>query len=221
MVMTAWGIWMNRNEVRHGKSRKPASVLARWTKEYLENYVMANHSPRPYKESVEATWQPPKPPWYEANMDGAIFSQQKETGIGVVIRDHHGVVVAALGKKLKALLGAIEVEAKAMKEAVNFTWDIGIRDCLFESDSLTVVNAMLRLTNPPSSIANIIARSLSLLYKFRDVNFSHVVRSGNKVAHTLVQFARGVSDHNAWVEETPGCIEHLVSQDVLFCLSMN
>ena len=118
MVMTAWGIWTNRNEVHPGKSRKRASVLARWTKEYLENYVMANHSPRPYKESVEATWQPPKPSWHEANMDDAIFSQQKETGIGVVIRDHHEAVVAALSKKLKALLGAIEVEAKAMEEAV-------------------------------------------------------------------------------------------------------
>ena len=158
---------------------------------------MANHSPRPYKESVEATWQPPKPSWHEANMDDAIFSQQKETGIVVVIRDHHGAVVAALSKKLKALLGTIEVEAKAMEEAVNFTWDIGIQDCLFESDSLTVVNAMLRLTDPPSSIANIIAGSLSLPYKFRDVNFSHVVRSGNKAAHTLAQFARGVSDQNA------------------------
>ena len=50
-----WGIWTNRNEVRHGKSRKPASVLDLWTKEYLENYVMANHSLRPYKEFVEAT----------------------------------------------------------------------------------------------------------------------------------------------------------------------
>ncbi|XP_050290377.1 uncharacterized protein LOC126728625 [Quercus robur] len=206
--MTAWGIWTNQNEVRHGKSRKPTSVLAQWTKEYLENYVMANHSTRPYKELVEATWQPPKPPWYKASMDGAVFSQQKETGIGVVIRDHHGAVVATLSKKLKASLGAIEVEAKAMEEAVNFTWDMGIRDCLFESDSLTVVNAMLCLIDPPSSIANIIAGSLSQLYELRDVNFSHVVRSGNKVAHTLAQFAKG--------EETPGCIEQLMSQYVLF-----
>ena len=137
---------------------------------------MANHSTRPYKESMEATWQPLKPPWYKANMDGAVFSRQKETRIGVVIRDHHGVVVAALSKKLKAPLGAIEVEEKAMEEAINFAWDMGIRDCLFESDSLTVVNAMLCLTDPPSSIANIIAGSLSQLYKFREVNFSYVVR---------------------------------------------
>ena len=161
LVVTTWGIWTNRNKVNHRKSRKPASVLARWTREYMENYVMANHSTRPYKESVEATWQPPKPPWYKANMDGAVFSQQKEAGIGVVIRDHHGVVVAALSKKLKAPLGAIEVEAKAMKEAVNFAWEMGIRDCLFESDSLTMVNGMLRLIDPPSSIVNIITGSLS------------------------------------------------------------
>ena len=43
MVMTAWGIWTNRNEVRHGKSGKPATVLARWTKNYLEEYLTANH----------------------------------------------------------------------------------------------------------------------------------------------------------------------------------
>ena len=216
LVMTTWGIWTNRNEVNHGKSRKPTSALARWTKEYLENYVMANHFTRPYKESVEATWQPPKPPWYKANMDGAVFSQQKEVGIGVVIRDHHRAVVATLSKKLKVPLGAIEVEAKAMEEAVNFAWEMGIRDCLFESDSLTVVNGMLRVTEPPSFITNIITGSLSQLYKFREVQFSHMVRSGNKTAHTLVQFAKGVSDQNAWVEEILGCIENLVSQDVMF-----
>ena len=216
MVTTAWGIWTNRNEVRHGKSRKPASILARWTKNYLEDYVMANHSTRAYKEATEATWQPPKPPWFKANMDGAVFAQQQEVGVGVVIRDHFDAVVAAVSKKLKAPLGALKVEAKAMEEAVTFAWDMGIRDCIFESDSLTVVNAMRRLTDPPSTIANNIAGSLSHLFKFRNVSFSHVPRSGNKAAHTLAQVARGVSALHAWVEETPSCIENVVSQDVMF-----
>ena len=56
LVITAWGIWMNWNEVRLGKSRKPAFVLARWTKEYLESYVVANHTNRPYKELEEVKW---------------------------------------------------------------------------------------------------------------------------------------------------------------------
>ena len=132
-----------------------------------------------------------------------------------MIRDNHGAVVAALSKKLKAPLGAIVVEAKAMEKAVNFVWDMGIRDYLFKSDSLTVVNAMLRLTEPPSSIANVITGSLSQLYRFREVNFHHVGRSGNKAAHTLAQFAKSMSDQTASVEEIPGCIERLVSQDVM------
>nr|POE65381.1 hypothetical protein CFP56_71824 [Quercus suber] len=48
MVTTAWGIWTNQNEVQHGKSRKLASELARWTKNYLEDYLIANHEVRPY-----------------------------------------------------------------------------------------------------------------------------------------------------------------------------
>ena len=91
---------------------------------------------------------------------------------------------------MKAPLGALKVEAKAMEEEITFAWDMGIRDCIFESDALTIVNAMLRLTNPPSSIANNIASSFSHLYQFHSIQFSHVPRSGNKVAHTLAQLAR-------------------------------
>ena len=135
MVMTAWGIWTNRNEVRHGKSGKPTTVLAWWTKNYLEEYLTANNDVRPYRELVEAMWQLPKPPWYKANLDSATFEHQKEARIGVVIWDHHGAVVAALSKKLKVPLGALEMEAKAMEEVVEFAWNMGIRDCVFESDA--------------------------------------------------------------------------------------
>ena len=74
---------------------------------------------------------------------------------------------------------------------------------------------MLRRTEAPSSIVNVISGSLSQLYRFREVNFHHVGRSGNKAAHTLAQFAKSVSDQTASVEEIPGCIESLVSQDVM------
>ena len=75
---------------------------------------------------------------------------------------------------------------------------------------------MLHLTDVPLSIANIVVGAVSHLHKFRSVQFCHVLRTGNKVAHTLAQFARGVSSLHAWVEETPSCFENLVAQDVMF-----
>ncbi|XP_075633817.1 uncharacterized protein LOC142606335 [Castanea sativa] len=55
-----------------------------------------------------------------------VLIPKNESGVEIVIRDHHGEVVAALSKKLQAPLGSLEVEAKVMEEAITFAWDMGI-----------------------------------------------------------------------------------------------
>ena len=222
MATTAWGIWSNRNKVRHGKSRKPASILAWWTKGYLENFLMANHNFRPYQEPVEAVWQLPKSPWYKINTVGPVFERRKEMGIWIIIWDHHSATTVTLSKKLQVPLGPLEVEAKAMEEAITFAWDMahmGFKECIFKSDAQVMVNVVLRLSDPPSQIANNIIGSLSQLYRFCLVQFSHMPRSRNKVAHALAQYTRDISNFQSWIEETPSVIESLVSQDVLFLSS--
>lgn len=49
---------------------------------------------------------------------GAIFESLNGVGIGVIIRDHYGLVTASLSKKIKAQLGRLEIEARAMEEKV-------------------------------------------------------------------------------------------------------
>ena len=62
-----------------------------------------------------------------------------------------------LSKKVFCPLGPLEVEAKALEEAVDFAWNIGIRDAHFECDSKMIVNAVLVVSCPQVSIYNIIA----------------------------------------------------------------
>ena len=40
--------------------------------------------------------------FYKIKMDGAAFLNRKEAGVGVIIRDEEGRVIAALSKKIKA-----------------------------------------------------------------------------------------------------------------------
>ena len=126
-----------------------------------------------------------------------MFERRKEMIIGIIIRDHHSAITAALSKKLQVPLVPLDVEAKAMEEAIAFAWDMahmGIRECIFKSDVQVMVNAVLQLSDPPSQIANNITSSLSQLYRFRLVQFSHMPRSRNKVAYALAQYARDISN---------------------------
>ena len=57
-------------------------------------------------------------------MDGAVFSNNKEVGLGVVIRDHVGNFITGLSKKFRYSLGAIEAEEKAFESGLVFAKDM-------------------------------------------------------------------------------------------------
>ena len=57
-------------------------------------------------------------------------------GVGVIIRDHEGSVVYGMSKCIPLPLGPLEAEAKAMDEATLFSRDVGVRDIIFELESM-------------------------------------------------------------------------------------
>ena len=218
LFMTAWGIWSNRNEIQTGGSRKSASLIASWTKDYLEEFQVANLRVKLKQLDPAAGWFPPHPSWYKINVDGAIFENLREVGIGVIIRDHFGSVTAALSKKIQAPLGPLETEAKIMEEGMQFAWDMGIRSAIFEGDLEVAFHSLLGSATPPTSISNIISGSLLQAQRFSDCKFSLVPWDGNKAAQGLAQYARNLSKFSFWIEETLFIIEHLVSRCNVFIL---
>ena len=62
---------------------------------------------------------------------------QKTAGVGVIIQDDKGQLEAgqleaAMSKKIKAPLGAVEAEAMAYEAGLMFAKDIGIQDLLLK-----------------------------------------------------------------------------------------
>ena len=130
-------------------------------------------------------WKPSDPERYKVNVDSAVFKHRKKAGIGVVIRDETGKVIVALSKIVNAPLGTVEVEAKAMEDRVSFARDVGIREVVFESDSLIICKALQGDGGAPSSIQNVLKGILELTTSLRSFSFSHVKRQGNVPTHLL------------------------------------
>ena len=215
-VTLCWGIWKYRNERRHGGVRRNGLAVVRSSLRLLDKFQVANENPQSLRtaHTQEAKWCPPQPRSYKVNVDGAVFTKRKQVGIGVVIRDSAGEVVAALSQKLARPLGALEIEAKAMEVAVQFALDVGVRDVTFEGDSLSICNALRGRSELSSSVQNIIFGLSHLVRNFRSYGFSHIKRQGNIPAHLLAQHASGVESYVAWIEECPSLIEHACARDI-------
>lgn len=83
-----------------------------------------------------------------------------------------------------------------------------------ESDSLILVNALKEYSPPPIAVAAVVYNSLAASHEFRQVDFNHVGRQGNRPAHLLAKHAFGIEDFSVWIEETPCFIEQALLHDV-------
>nr|POF06190.1 hypothetical protein CFP56_27267 [Quercus suber] len=98
--------------------------------------------PEHKKTEVEVKWTPMGPGMYKINFNGLKFEDQRASGIGVVMQDEIGFVIAALSKKLRGfvitalskklqdLRGTDEIETLVVETAVQLTWEVTVADLL-------------------------------------------------------------------------------------------
>ena len=117
-------------------------------------------------------------------------------------------------KKIRAQLGVLEVEAKAYEAGVLLARQLGLNDGVLEGDSLTVSNALKRVSQPPTSAAAIVEGIHALGSDIRVVDYFHVRRTGNQLAHILARQAQSLANDVIWIEEISYCIQQALIQDV-------
>ena len=85
---------------------------------------------------------------------------------------------------------------------------------MLEGDSLTISNALKRLTQPPTFVAAIVESIHELGAEIGVVYFSHVHRIGNKPIHILARQAQNLINDVIWIEEIPCYIQQALIQDI-------
>ncbi|XP_075655907.1 uncharacterized protein LOC142626025 [Castanea sativa] len=101
--VTTWSIWTQQNQVRLHKPSFSPHLITPLAKERLHEFKVVNPSPSSTQNVSSSTrnrWLPPVQGMVKINCDGANFSKENKTGIGVVIRDSRGLVLGSLFKQV-------------------------------------------------------------------------------------------------------------------------
>ena len=87
-------------------------------------------------------WKPLDAGYVKTNFDRAIFKDLHAAGIGMVIRDKHGVVIAVLAEKISILESVLTHGTLEARQAVQFVQELGPCNSIFEGDSETSINVI-------------------------------------------------------------------------------
>ncbi|XP_065637085.1 uncharacterized protein LOC136070709 [Quercus suber] len=137
------------------------------------------------------------------NFDAAVFSDISASGVGVIIRNGNGLVMAALSARGPTVMDSDEAEVLACRRGLEFALEAGFGDLIVEGDNLNVMRAVVSNRSDWSRLGNLVDDVRHLAGRLRLVDFQCIRRSADGVAHSLARFARNISEECAWLEDTP------------------
>ena len=152
---------------------------------------------QPRKQSVPIRtrdrWSPPPRNRYKINFDSTVFKDEDRAGIGVIIQDSQGMVIASLSQNIPLPYSIVELEAIAASGALEFSVELGFEKAILEGGSEIVMKA---LKDDSSSLA-----SFGLL--IWDAQMFACLLNGNPVAHNLVRHSYHVTSFSVCMEDVP------------------
>ena len=137
------------------------------------------------------------------NFDGAVSKDEDRAGIGVVVRDSLGLVMASLSQNISLPHLVVNLETLAACRALEFSLELGFDKAILEGDLMIVMTA---LRDPSPSLASyglLVWDAQLMACLFTCISFQHVGRVGNNVAHNLARHARHVTAFLVWMEDVP------------------
>ncbi|XP_059451054.1 uncharacterized protein LOC132181841 [Corylus avellana] len=215
-------IWLRRNEVVHGgQFTSPAEVIRATLSAILE-YNAANVVGGILSNTQRSIrWEAPPVGWILANWDASINKQQGWWGMGMILRDSRGRMIAAKSSFRLGVLDPTVAEAIAALEAIWFCNRLGYDWIQFVGDAKVVVQAVLSDETDWSPTGHIIEAIKTEIRSFSHWQMLYVQREANHIAHVLAREASKQCMENEWFNDPPDCIKDLLvlEQDVPVILS--
>ncbi|KAK1592157.1 hypothetical protein Q3G72_020380 [Acer saccharum] len=187
-----------------------------WSKDFLVEYsrsfqvniqkVYASPHLCPY-------WIPPEVGKFKMNCAAAVDIHHERTGIGVVIRDADGEVLACCSQRLETNMSNKAAKLIAIQKGIQFGVDCGFPSCVAELDDAEVIDWIVSGSLLDSEFGAVLVELKNLADGPIGQLFRYVTKSANKAAHGLSRYAMGIMEDTYWLEEFPMCIGRVIDSD--------
>ncbi|KAL5816050.1 hypothetical protein ACOSQ3_024428 [Xanthoceras sorbifolium] len=209
--MVLWGLWGNRNALLHHSKPRSSLDLLGWVSGLLEDFQNSHKCLNPLVRSQAAAslslsgvyWVPPPPGVLKLNSNVVVSASGGCIGLGVVIRNSAGWVVAAFSRVMHCKVSAEVGEFLALREGLLFAKLLNLSVGLLEVDLVNVASS-INLAQTSSCVAGLIVEDI--LAFCGDVGVQKclaIPRMGNSLAHNLASFAIASGRDSVWHEICP------------------
>lgn len=218
IIATCWAIWYARNRVvNEGKQEDPQITAAR-AAATADSYLRIKCPnvqvvPRQHNNNQQV-WNPPPIGWYKVNVDAAIQMANSKAGLGVVIRDSSGKILAAAVQSTGFRGDVACMEAEAVLFGIQVACQAKCDPIIIESDSLEVVELSLQRKSSMAEICWAVEEIQACLKNQSKASIQFVPRNFNVVAHSLAKVALDFKSPVVWLEEFPVQVMLLLSKFV-------
>ncbi|KAL5857613.1 hypothetical protein ACOSQ3_005071 [Xanthoceras sorbifolium] len=222
LAVFLWQVWFRR---MHDKVSMNGSEVSGSAVSFLKEFQTVSagklksslHSDGSYRPSGSA-WKPPPLFSFKLNTDASFDFNNKVMGLGFVIRNSFGAVLATFSGKFQSGFSVDIGEAMAIFSGIQFAIGAGFYPLLVESDSKVVVD-LLNERGEPRAEKGIIVHHIFYFFPSSFVSLiSFVPRHSNAVAHALSRLALSLENMFIMLEEIPSSILSLLETDLLAAL---
>ena len=111
--------------------------------ELLEEYKKAQATLEiPRATPGSSYWKPPSQDVYKLNFDATVFSDLNCSGVGAIIRNYDGEVMAGMAARGEYVHNSDDAKALACRKAMEFTMEARFSSLIIEGDNSNVMRAI-------------------------------------------------------------------------------
>ncbi|CAM8931852.1 unnamed protein product [Rhodiola kirilowii] len=139
-LITLWYIWYARNQAKHGGNfLAPTAAISRVRALAGDYYRLNRDTPINHLSSSDFEWKPPPSGVIKVNCDASWDKETNIGSVGVIARDHDGVVIGVRALNRIECLRSVDCEGISIQEGFKLCNELGVRNLILESDCAEVV----------------------------------------------------------------------------------